>query len=226
MRRSAVISAMIILLILPLSLFGWTSETTSHSFNIKGFYRDGTESSAQTLHLDVYQGSAATTRIYHAGDVTIDDRAGVTLTTETTVFNWKLTGENITSGFGICFSITPLQAFQSGLYFIPKHTYKMYRKTGGTEQSPVYETRTHQFATRTEGNYPYPGYRNGSDVYTTETDFYYTFNKTGSFVETGYCSLQINDEDTDGDGYGDGYDTASAVNFEYVSNVTVEFWTL
>lgn len=227
MRRIAIILTMLIILQLPLSLFGWTSDTSSYPFVIKGFYRDGEEASAQTLHLDVFQGSASTVRIYHSGDITVDDRSGVTITTETPIFNWRLTGENITSGFGLCFAITPLQAFQSGLYFIPKHTYRMYRKTAGTEQSPVYgETKTHQFATRTEGNYPYPGYRNGSLVYTTEDDFYYTFNRTGNFVEMGYCSLQINDEDTNGDGIGDGYDTTSAVNFEYVSNVTVEFWTL
>ena len=208
MKARVFVPFIMLILFVTVPLYCYDQETTTHNFNFKGYYRD-TEENVQTLKLSVFSRNSTTDRIYHSGDVTIDDRETVTLINETTVFNWILTGESIVNGFTLKFTMTPLQAYQSGLYFIPKHTVKMYRKTGAT-----YETKTKAFTTKKDGNYPYPGYRSGSTITTAE--FSYTFtNNTGNPYnpsEEGYCTLQVFE-----------YDTESAVNFTYVSHVTVEF---
>lgn len=208
--KARIFSCLVILVLFSMiPLFSYDNTTTNHNFNIKGYYRDNVQN-VQTLKLSVFALDSATDRIYHAGDITIDDRTTVSLVSETTVFNWTMTGENIVNGFSLKFTLTPLQAYQSGLYFIPKHTVKMYRKTGNNS----YETKTKAFSTKKEGNYPYPGYRSGNTV--TKAEFSYTFtNNTGNPYnpyEEGYCTIQVFE-----------YDTESAVNFTYVSQVTVEF---
>ncbi|MBR1583214.1 MAG: hypothetical protein IJ663_05675 [Spirochaetales bacterium] len=220
MRKTGMLISILFLFLAPALVFAYDCSTTSHNFEIKGFYRDSTPVT-QSLILEIFSKDTAT-RVYHSGDVTIDDRSSVTVTSETTVFSWRLTGVDITTGFRVTFSITPLQAYQSGMYFIPKHTYKMYRKTGETAGIPEYVTTSYTFSTKREGSFPYTGYRSGSSGTTVITaGFSYTFtNTTGSPVnhsEEGYFTLQVAE---------DGYDTESAVNFTYVSYVTVGFETL
>lgn len=211
MKARLIASFILIILFAVLPLYCYDQTTTNHVFNLKGYYRDE-EQNVQTLKMSVFSKDSITDRIYHSGDITIDDRENVSLTAETTVFNWKLTGENIVNGFNLKFTLTPLQAYQSGLYFIPKHTVKMYRKTGAT-----YDKKTKEFTTKSEGNYPYSGYRTGSNgTNITKAEFSYTINNNTSNPfnpsEEGYCTFQVFE-----------YDTESAVNFTYVSQVTVEF---
>ena len=107
----------------------------------------------------------------------------------------------------ITFTITPLQAFSNGTYYVPKHTVEM---TDGVT------LKTHEFTTSTTGSSSYPGYRQGSSgassFIVNSAVFTYNENVKRNHPKSGYCTLQVLE-----------YDEDTAGNFDYVSYVTVEF---
>lgn len=145
-------------------------------------------------------------RIYHAGDIYLE---GVDPTTsEVRIFTWELSGnKNLT--VNLSFTITPLQAYSNGTYFIPKHTLKMYSGN---------DVKTHEFKDKKSATTSYPGYREGSasSYIIKSAVFNYTNESiTALTPKSGYCTLRIL-----------AYDEDTAGNFDYVSYVTVEFSTV
>jgi len=188
----------IVLLLLSFNLFAL--QNIGYVY-INGFF----EEQESTVIFKVWEAnhSAEADRIYHAGEIYT---SGDPTIGEETIFNWILYGNrNIT--VNLSFTITPLQAFSNGTYYIPKHTVKMYDGV---------LTKTHEFTTATTGTSPYPNYRqsnSGAGVYIINSAiFSYTENISDVISKTGYCTLQILE-----------YDEDTAGNFDYVSYVTVEF---
>lgn len=188
----------LILLFISFSLF---ATSTTGYVQINGYYEE--QESSVIFKVWKEDHSTEADRIYHAGDIytTGDPTLG-----EETIFNWILSG-NKNMIVNLTFTITPLQAFSNGTYYIPKHTVKMYDGV---------LTKTHDFATSTTGTSPYPNYRqsnSGSGVYIINSAvFNYSESISDSITKTGYCTLQILE-----------YDEDTAGNFDYVSYVTVEF---
>ena len=187
----------LIMALIPISLY---AIVTDHVY-INGYYEEAEANlifrvwaSDSNLDMD---------RIYHAGDIYTDDDPTIG---EVTIFNWELSG-NKNMDVTITFTITPLQAFSNGTYYVPKHTVKM---TDGTT------LKTHEFATSTSGSSSYPGYRQGSSgpssFIVNSASFTYNENVKKNHPKSGYCTLQILE-----------YDEDTAGNFDYVSYVTVEF---
>ena len=188
----------VILLLISFNLFA--SETTGY-VHINGYF----EEQESAVIFKVWEGnsSSESDRIYHAGDMTV---SGDPILSERTIFNWLLSGnKNMT--VNLTFTITPLQAFSNGTYYIPKHTVKMYDGV---------LTKTHEFAVSTTGTSPYPNYRqsnSGAGAFIVNSAvFDYSESISDSIFKTGYCTLQILE-----------YDEDTAGNFDYVSYVTVEF---
>ena len=191
------ILVILVLILISVSLF---ATVTDHVY-INGYYEEAEANlifrgwaSDSNLDMD---------RIYHAGDIYTDDDPTLG---EITIFNWELSG-NKNIDVTITFTITPLQAFSNGTYYVPKHTVKM---TDGTT------LKTHEFATSTSGSSSYPGYRQGSSgpssFIVNSASFTYNENVKKNHPKSGYCTLQILE-----------YDEDTAGNFDYVSYVTVEF---
>ena len=189
-----------LLLFISFSLFAYESKTDY--VYVKGFFAE----SETSLIFKVWKEDSVLTadRIYHAGRV---DVSGLEQE-EVKVFNWELSG-NRAMTVSITFTITPLQAFSNGTYFIPKHTVKMYDED--TSQS-------HAFSTAQTGSSSYPGYRqstSGAGVFVINSaEFTFTESVTSSTTKTGHCTIQVFN-----------YDNVTAGNFDYVSYVTVEFST-
>lgn len=187
----------LVLILISVSLF---ATVTEHVY-INGYY----EESESNLVFRVWASDSDLDmdRIYHAGNIYTEDDPTVG---EITIFNWELSG-NKNMDVTITFTITPLQAFSNGTYYVPKHTVKM---TDGTT------LKTHEFATATTGNSSYPGYRQGSSgassFIVNSASFTYNENVKNNQPKSGYCTLQILE-----------YDEDTAGNFDYVSYVTVEF---
>ena len=190
----------LIMIFLSFSLFAYESKT-DHVY-VKGFFAQQEAS----LVFKVWKNDTNTNRIYHAGrvDVTGLD-AG-----EVTVFNWELTA-NTQLNITLKFTITPLQAFSNGTYFIPKHTVKMYDGSGALTQS-------HDFSTAKTGSSSYPGYRqstSGDGVFIIKSaEFTYNETINDQTPMSGYCTIRVLK-----------YDDVTAGDFDYVSYVTVEFST-
>ena len=191
------ILATLVLILISVSLF---ATVTEHVY-INGYY----EESESNLVFRVWASDSDLDmdRIYHAGNIYTEDDPTIG---EITIFNWELSG-NKNMDVTITFTITPLQAFSNGTYYVPKHTVKM---TDGTT------LKTHEFATATTGSSSYPGYRQGSSgassFIVNSASFTYNENVKKNHPKTGYCTLQILE-----------YDEDTAGNFDYVSYVTVEF---
>ena len=191
------ILATLVLILISVSLF---ATVTEHVY-INGYY----EESEFNLVFRVWASDSDLDmdRIYHAGNIYTEDDPTIG---EITIFNWELSG-NKNMDVTITFTITPLQAFSNGTYYVPKHTVKM---TDGTT------LKTHEFATATTGSSSYPGYRQGSSgassFIVNSASFTYNENVKKNHPKTGYCTLQILE-----------YDEDTAGNFDYVSYVTVEF---
>lgn len=187
----------LVLILISVSLF---ATVTEHVY-INGYY----EESEFNLVFRVWASDSDLDmdRIYHAGNIYTEDDPTIG---EITIFNWELSG-NKNMDVTITFTITPLQAFSNGTYYVPKHTVKM---TDGTT------LKTHEFATATTGSSSYPGYRQGSSgassFIVNSASFTYNENVKKNHPKTGYCTLQILE-----------YDEDTAGNFDYVSYVTVEF---
>lgn len=191
------ILATLVLILISVSLF---ATVTEHVY-INGYY----EESEFNLVFRVWASDSDLDmdRIYHAGNIYTEDDPTIG---EITIFNWELSG-NKNMDVTITFTITPLQAFSNGTYYVPKHTVKM---TDGTT------LKTHEFTTATTGSSSYPGYRQGSSgassFIVNSASFTYNENVKKNHPKTGYCTLQILE-----------YDEDTAGNFDYVSYVTVEF---
>ena len=188
----------IIFLLISFNLFA--SVTTGYVY-INGYYEE--HESAVIFKVWEENYSSESNRIYHAGDIYM---TGDPTTGEETIFNWVLYGnKNMT--VNLTFTVTPLQAFSNGTYYIPRHTVKMYDGV---------LTQSHDFATASTGTSPYPDYRqstSGAGVFIVNSAvFNYTENVSDVVSKTGYCTLQILE-----------YDEDTAGNFDYVSYVTVEF---
>ena len=188
-----------IVLLISFSLFAY--ESRNGYVHINGFF----EESETSLIFKVWKEnfSSESERIYHSGDIFLDVNP---IENEVTIFNWEVSG-NKTLNINLTFTITPLQAFMGGTYYIPKHTLKMYDGV---------LTKTHNFSTATTGSSSYPGYRqssSGSGVFIINSAVF-SYDETISDVITksGYCTLQILS-----------YDESTAGDFDYVSYVTVEF---
>ena len=190
----------LIVLFLLLSFNLFAISTTGY-VHINGYF----EEQESTVVFKVWEGnnSSESDRIYHAGDITV---SGDPTLSERTIFNWILYG-NKSMIVNLTFTITPLQAFSNGTYYIPKHTVKMYDGV---------LTQTHEFAVSTTGTSPYPNYRqsnSGAGVFIVNSAvFNYSESISDSVSKSGYCTLQVLE-----------YDEDTAGNFDYVSYVTVEF---
>lgn len=191
----------IIFLLISFSLFA--SDTIGYVY-INGFFEEEESAVIFKVWRETY--SAESDRVYHAGDIYIN---GDPTTVEETVFNWALYG-NKDMTVNLTFTITPLQAFSNGTYYVPKHTVKMYDGV---------LTQTHDFNVSTTGTSPYPNYRQSTSdsgaFIIKSAVFNYIENLSDSIFKTGYCTLQITD-----------YDEDTAGNFDYISYVTVEFSTI
>ena len=187
----------LIILLFSFSLF---AIVTDHVY-INGYY----EESESDLIFRVWASDSNLDidRIYHAGNIYTDDDPTIGAIT---IFNWELSG-NKNMDVTITFTITPLQAFSNGTYYVPKHTVKM---TDGVT------LKTHEFTTSTTGTSPYPEYRQGSSgassFIVNSAVFTYNENVDRNQPKSGYCTLQVLE-----------YDEDTAGNFDYVSYVTVEF---
>ena len=188
----------LVLLFISFSLFA--SQTTDYVY-INGYFEE--QESAVTFKVWEGNNSSESDRIYHAGDISVlgDPTIG-----ERTIFNWILYGnKNMT--VNLIFTITPLQAFSNGTYYIPKHTLKMYDGV---------LTKTHEFTVLTTGTSPYPNYRqsnSGAEVFVVNSAvFNYSENISDVVSKSGYCTLQVLE-----------YDEDTAGNFDYISYITVEF---
>lgn len=190
----------LILVFLLISFNLFATSTTGYVY-INGYF----EEQESTVIFKVWRENYSTEsdRIYHAGDIYM---AGDPTTGEETIFNWLLSG-NKSMTVNLTFTITPLQAFSNGTYYIPKHTVKMYDGV---------LTKTHDFATSTTGTSPYPNYRqssSGAGVFVINSAvFTYIESISDSISKTGYCTFEVLE-----------YDEDTAGNFDYVSYVTVEF---
>ena len=190
----------LILIFLLISFNLFATQTTGY-VHINGYFEEQESSIIFKVWKETF--STESDRIYHAGEIYV---SGDPTTGEKTIFNWILYGnKNMT--VNLTFTITPLQAFSNGTYYIPKHTVKMYEGV---------LTQTHEFATSTTGTSPYPNYRqsnSGAGAFIINSAvFNYTENVSDAITKTGYCTLQILE-----------YDEDTAGNFDYVSYVTVEF---
>ena len=192
----------VFMLFLSFSLFA-TNPVTDH-VNIKGYY----EESESNLVFKVWKSNTIeeSGRVYHAGDIYLEDNptAG-----EVRIFTWELSG-NKNLNILLTFTITPLQAYSHGTYYIPKHTLKMY------ENNTLVDT--HAFSNATSGSSSYPGYRqsnSGSGSFIIKSAVF-SFNEsiTADTPKTGHCTLQVL-----------AYNEDTAGSFDYVSYVTVEFST-
>lgn len=200
MRRLLI--SIILLIVVSFSFFALDSQTGYVYIN--GYFEE-TEAS---VVFKIWKENLSTDldRIYHAGEIYLD---GDPTSDEETIFNWELYG-NRELTVHLVFTITPLQAFSNGTYYIPKHTVKMYDGV---------LTQTHTFATASTGSSSYPGYRQsnsgaGSFIINSAV-FSYDENINDVTSKTGYCTLEILE-----------YDEDTAGNFDYVSYVTVEFSTI
>ena len=190
----------ILLLFVPFSLFATNPDPKY--VHINGYY----EETASSVVFKVWKSNSnnESDRVYHAGDISLigDPRTG-----EVTIFSWELSGNN-NFNVQLTFTITPLQAYSHGTYYIPQHTLKMYSGN---------DTKTHEFSSVQSGSSPYPGYRQGDTVTTgvfTVLSAVFTYNESiiANTPKTGYCTLQVLE-----------YDEDTAGIFDYVSYVTVEF---
>ena len=191
------ILATLVLILISVSLF---ATVTEHVY-INGYY----EESESNLVFRVWASDSDLDmdRIYHAGNIYTEDDPTIG---EITIFNWELSG-NKNMDVTVTFTITPLQAFSNGTYYVPKHTVEM---TDGVT------LKTHEFTTSTTGSSSYPGYRQGSSgassFIVNSAVFTYNENVNKNQPKSGYCTLQVLE-----------YDEDTAGNFDYVSYVTVEF---
>lgn len=194
-----VIICLFLFLFFSINIFAF--ETTTGYVYINGYYEEQESEIALKVWRETY--SLDSDRIYHAGDIYLgtDPTLG-----EQTVFNWELSGNRHTN-VTLTFTITPLQAFSNGTYYIPKHTVKM---TDGVT------VNTHEFANATTGSSPYPNYRQGSSgassFIVNSAIFIYNEEVKKNHSKSGYCTLQVLE-----------YDEDTAGNFDYVSYITVEF---
>lgn len=190
----------LIILSLLISFNLFASETTRYVY-INGFFEE--QESVVVFKVWKENLSSESDRIYHAGDIYISNNP---VLNEETIFNWTLCG-NKDMTVNLTFTITPLQAFSNGTYYVPKHTVKMYDDV---------LVQTHDFATAATGTSPYPSYRQGSSgassFIVNSAVFSYIESISDTVSKAGYCTLQILD-----------YDEDTAGNFDYVSYVTVEF---
>ena len=192
----------VLLLFVSFSLFA-TNPVTDH-INIKGFY----EESESNIVFKIWKANTIdeSGRVYHAGDIYLE---GNPTAGEVRIFTWELSG-NKNLDVSLTFTITPLQAYSHGTYYIPKHTLRMY------ENSIL--KNTHNFSTATSGSSSYPGYRqsnSGSGSFIIKSAvFSYNLSITADTAKTGYCTLQVIE-----------YNEDTAGSFDYVSYVTVEFST-
>ncbi|MBR6085867.1 MAG: hypothetical protein IKP61_09695 [Spirochaetales bacterium] len=194
----------IVLLMVFISFSLFALDSASETLVITGYYEE-TES---IIVFKVWKetGSTDSERVYHAGDIYIDSNP---TSGEATVFNWELYGNKALTIL-LNFTITPLQAYSNGTYYIPKHNVKM---TDGVT------TQTHSFATASTGSSSYPGYRQGNSgaasFIINSAEFSFTESVSDVITKSGSCSLQVLE-----------YDDQTAGNFDYVSYVTVEFNTI
>lgn len=192
----------VLISLISLTLFAFESQT--RYVQIKGYY----EESEAELIFKVWKENIIedSGRIYHAGDIYVN---GDPTEGEIRIFTWALSG-NKNLDISLTFTITPLQAFSKGTYYIPKHTLKMYDGV---------LTKTHDFSTAEHGSSSYPGYREGTSGAASfnikSAVFTYTGSITAQTSKSGYCTLRILE-----------YDDDTAGNFDYVSYVTVEFNTV
>lgn len=97
------------------------------------------------------------------------------------VFFWEITG-NISTRVNLTFWFTPLQAYLNGIYYIPQHTFQLYKSPVNTILNPstinghslkdtflVKATNKVSFL-QAEGDYPYPKEHTTGTV---PSDFYY-----------------------------------------------------
>ena len=192
---------LLLMILISFSLFA--DQPTTGNLLIKGFF----EESGATIIFKVWKesGSSESDRIYHSGDIFVEANL---FENECKVFNWSLAGSTAIN-INLKFTITPLQAYSNGTYYIPKHTVKMYRNNVLAD--------THEFSKKSSGSSSYPGYRQGSNASYVVNNAEFTFNETivnTSTLITGYCTLQVLD-----------YDDQTAGNFDYVSYITVGFET-
>ena len=189
----------LILILISFNLFALDSKTGY--VNINGYFEE--QESALVFKVWKDNSTLDADRIYHAGNIYSN---GDPTIGELTIFNWELYG-NKTLNISLTFTITPLQAFSNGTYYIPKHTFKMYDGV---------LTKTHNFSTASTGSSPYPNYRQSSSgagsFIVNSAVFSYSESVSDSVSKTGYCTLQILE-----------YDEDTAGNFDYVSYITVEF---
>lgn len=248
MRKSLTALLILLFLFIPV-LFLYAEDepaqyVTEHNFMLTGYFRPDLPANSPTVEFDVFNKDSSIDRIFQSGSVIFDDsgsNGAISLSGETTVFNWKLIGRNFPSGQGIQVRITikPLQAFETGKYYIPQHTYRFYHlETDAQTGTPVYVQETaHSFSkTPQSGNYPYSGYvtypqkrENNKWVDDKENPIY----ETADWVDTFYPSIGENQTIGDIDEYGkvtlivEAYDitsmSGSAAEFTYISYVTVEF---
>ena len=193
----------LIILLIIFSFGVFALESTTGNILVNAYY-DAPETK---ISFKVWSGVSTLdiNRIYHSGIITVDNP----ISSEITIFNWEL-GSTADVTVRLTFTITPLQAFFNGTYYIPKHTVAMY--DGLIRQE-------HAFSTKSTGSSSYPNYRQSSSgagaFIIKSATFSYDENLLSDQIKTGHCTLKVLD-----------YEEDSAGNFDYVSYVTVEFSVL
>lgn len=201
MKRFLVLSILIASL-LPVFSTGASSieleggQTGTSHFQINGYY-DRNPSS--TYQFKVWVGEDDTNRIYHSGNIVMDNPD---VSQKIEVFRWSLSwssGSNLT----LTFTFMPLQAYSDGMYFIPKHSF--------TLESDDYADKVISFGAVGSGNFPYPGYGNAKDRIKSNGYSLSGLDDTG--LISGECYLKIER----------GLDTETAGTMVYQTTVVVEF---
>lgn len=118
MKRLLILFLIFAVSVLPLfsddQLTGKKKE--SNSFTINAHYTSNVPVNSQTIVLRITD--ASNERVYHAGRITTEQGLGVTAA----IFNWNLES-NYTSAVTITFTLTALQAYSGGIYYVPAHKF-------------------------------------------------------------------------------------------------------
>lgn len=219
-------------------------------------YYNGKEQAPRWTQINIYDGTSATQNagIIQLANPEIDTEQSSEFSE--TVFKWEYSG-NYYINSAIKFNFLPLQAYREGHYYIPEHSFtihitetefinleypdvtmsehvydEMYTKYNDSVVEPTAERpgpQTVTFATKTDGNYPYPspydskglnielkgsilrkideeGQSAGKTLPTNSK-----WGKT-TWIRKGTCVLTIGDHETE-----DG-------EYDYIANITVTTW--
>ena len=242
----------IVLLLLPvLASLAFALRSPEGEFEFYAYYNASAHEN-NWLELDIYDGtnSMKNAAIIQVADPSVSTEQSVGFSQN--VFHWELSG-NYDDKVTITINFLPLQAFKNGTYYIPKHKFTLtynpivldnlkyphldiYNELFDTAYYSNWEnkvagittdniTKTVEFSTKEEGNYPYLSY-GLSGISVSYSGFIWRAVKNKKpvapgkpgdpdfrnmiWTRSGVCSLTVLD-----------YDTTTEGDFDYVANISI-----